>query len=190
MYLCPLSLSRTPCIMDRLSKYSIPFAGLATGSHQFDYEIDEQFFEAFGNSEISNAHVHVGLDFNKSESVLTLSFKINGTVKLICDRCTELFDFPVTTNELLLIRFGEEGSSINDDIIVIGYGEHQINIAQHIYDYLCLQIPMKVVHADDENGNSTCNQEVLKLISDREKLDKKSADPRWDVLTSLSKRKN
>jgi uncharacterized metal-binding protein YceD (DUF177 family) len=176
--------------MDRLSKYSIPFAGLATGSHQFDYEIDEQFFEAFGNSEIDEARVRIGLDFNKSDSVLTLTFRINGYVKLACDRCTELLDLTVETDQVLLIRFGDEESQVNDDIIVIGFGEHQINVAQLIYDYLCLQIPMKVVHPDDEYGNSTCNPEIIKLISGAGDKIEKSADPRWEALNSLAKRKN
>lgn len=176
--------------MERLSKYSIPFAGLAIGSHQFEYEIDDAFFESFNNSVIEKAKVKVDLDFNKSESVLTLTFHIYGSVRLTCDRCTEEFDFPVDTNQTMLVRFSEVPTGETDDIIVISYGEHQINIAQHLYDYLCLLIPMKVVHPDDENGNSTCNPEFLSAISGQAEEREQESDPRWEALKGLSSRKN
>jgi hypothetical protein len=31
--------------MDRMEQFSIPFAGLARGEHQLEFEIDDKFFE-------------------------------------------------------------------------------------------------------------------------------------------------
>jgi len=35
-----------------------------------------------------------------------------------------------------------------------------------IYEFVCLAIPIKKIHPDDENGNTTCDPEMI------EKLDK------------------
>lgn len=191
MYLCPLSLSEnTINSMDRLSKYSIPFAGLAMGSHQFEYEIDDQFFEAFENSVIDHAKVHVDLDFHKAENVLTLTFSMTGSIRMNCDRCLEDFDMPVNTREIMLVRFGEPGSGETDDIIVIHHGETHLNVAQHIYDYLSLLVPIRKVHPDDEDGNSSCDPEILKRINTEEKDESEGVDPRWEALKNLGLRKN
>ena len=177
--------------MDRLEKYSIPFAGLAKGSHPFEFEIDDQFFESFENSVIQKANVHVDVDFDKAETVLTLTFRLKGFITQTCDRCLEEFDIPVDTTQILLVRFGIPGVGETDDIIVIPHSEHQLNVAQHIYDYLSLMVPMRVVHPDDENGNPTCNPEFLeRLKQETEKNENQTGDPRWEILKSLGLNKN
>lgn len=176
--------------MDRLDKYSIPFAGLAKGTHPFEFEIDDAFFESFENSVIQKAQVHVDIDFEKAETVLTLTFRMKGFITQTCDRCLEEFDIPVNTTQLLLVRFGIPGVGETDDIIVIPHGEHQINIAQHIYDYLSLLIPMRVVHPDDENGNPGCNPEFLNRLENESDNDESQGDPRWEILKKLKLNKN
>ncbi|MBL0339779.1 MAG: DUF177 domain-containing protein [Bacteroidetes bacterium] len=177
--------------MDRLVKYSIPFAGLAKGNHRFEYTIDDKFFESFENSVISKANVYVELDFHKAETVLTLTFNLKGSIHQTCDRCLEEFDIPVDSHQILLVRFGEPGAGETDDIIVISHCDHHINVAQHIYDYLSLSIPMRVVHPDDANGNPTCNPEFLKKLSEKsESEDLNQVDPRWEALLKLGSRKN
>lgn len=178
--------------MDRHAKYSIPFAGMAKGEHRFEYEIDDAFFKTFENSVIEKAQVHVVLDFLKAETVLTLSFHFKGEIEQTCDRCLEEFKIPVDKTQILLVRFGEPGVGETDDIIVISHSDHHINVAQHIYDYLSLSVPIRVVHPDDEDGNPTCNPEFLKKLSgivEEEKINK-DVDPRWEVLKNLGKRKN
>ncbi len=177
--------------MDRLEKYSIPFAGLAKGDHQFEFEIDDQFFESFENSVIHKARVHVEIDFNKAETVLTLIFRMTGAITQTCDRCLEEFDIPVTSTQILLVRFGIPGVGESDDIIVIAHGDHHLNVAQHIYDYLSLQVPMRVVHPDDENGNPGCNPEFLeRLQKESDESDQQPGDPRWEILKKLGLNKN
>lgn len=171
-------------------KYTIPFAGMAFGNHQFEYKIDDQFFEAFENSVIKNANVLVKLDFLRSENVLTLTFTFKGTIRQTCDRCLDDFEFPVDSQKMMLVRFGEPGEGETDEIIVIHHGDHQLNIAQHIYDYLSLLIPMRVVHPNDESGKSLCNEEFLSRLDERLDESNQSSDPRWDALKNLGVRKN
>lgn len=177
--------------MDRLDKYSIPFAGLVKGDHQFEFEIDDQFFESFENTVIHKANVRIEIDFNKAETVLTLLFRMKGYFTQTCDRCLEEFDIPVDLTQVLLVRFGIPGVGETDDIIVIAHSDHHLGVAQHIYDYLSLQVPMRVVHPDDENGNPGCNPEFLeRLQKEDDEKDKPSGDPRWEILKNLGLNKN
>jgi uncharacterized protein len=174
--------------MDRLVKYTIPFAGMAMGNHQFEYEIGDQFFELFENSVIEHANVHVSLQFHRSETLLALNFSLHGNIRQLCDRCLEPFEFEVSSNEQLLVRFGSEAREESDNIIVISHSDQNINVAQHIYDYLSLALPMRVVHPENENGESTCDPEFLKNIE--RDSENPTEDPRWDILRGLGKRKN
>ena len=177
--------------MDRLNHYSIPFASLATGNHHYEYEVSDQFFESFENSVIQKADVKILLDLLKAETLLTLSFQFKGSIHTTCDRCLEAFDLPVNTTKILLVKFGEPGVGETDDVIVISYGDHQLNIAPHIYDFLSLEVPIRVVHPDEKNGEPGCNPEFLaRLKVENDNKDSDKGDPRWEALKKLSDRKN
>jgi uncharacterized protein len=176
--------------MDRMEQYSIPFAGLAKGSHQFEFEIDDRFFEMFEHSVIQKATIHVAVDLLKEETMLTLMFRFTGTITLDCDRCLEEVNLPVNETRVMMVRFSSSGKADehNDDVVFISHGEHHLNIAQHMYDFLTLMVPIRVVHPDDESGDPGCNPEFLKNIQEHPVNDK--TDPRWEALKNLKLRKN
>ncbi|MFM7053467.1 MAG: YceD family protein [Bacteroidota bacterium] len=167
---------------DRLNKYSIPFAGLAEGSHRFEYEIDDSFFELFDHSVVHHAKVRVELDFIKSATVLTLVFHIRGHITMNCDRCLDDFDMPVDFRQTLVVRFGDQAREESDDVIVIPHGELVLDVSQHIYDYISLQVPMRAVHPEDENGVSGCDPEVIRKLNEESQAPEESSDPRWEAL--------
>ena len=117
--------------------------------------------------------------------MLTLTFRMRGFITLNCDRCLDDFNMPIDITEVMLVRFGEPGKGETDDIIVIGHGEHHLNVAPHLYDYLCLQVPIRAVHPDDENGVSGCDPEIIRRINESAPKEPDAADPRWDALKKL-----
>ncbi|MFZ9942038.1 MAG: YceD family protein [Bacteroidia bacterium] len=167
---------------DRLSKYSIPFAGLAEGNHRFEYEIGDPFFECFDYSVVHHAHVQVGLDFHKSHSVLTLVFHFMGYITLNCDRCLDDFNLPLDFKQTLLVRFGDEAREESDDVIVIPHGDQVLDVSQHIYDYISLQVPMRAVHPDNDDGQPQCNPDVIRKLQEGQALKPETSDPRWEAL--------
>ena len=169
--------------MDYLKQFVIPFVGLSNGYHQFDYRIDEEFFAAFGNSEIKEALVHVGLNLEKQERMLVLHFSVNGKVNVLCDRCLGAFDMPISTNEEYFVRFGHEHKEENENVLVIAENETHIDVASLIYDYICLQLPFRIVHPEDDEGNSQCDPEVLAKIAQLS-APKEQNSP-WDALKNL-----
>ncbi|MCU4176219.1 YceD family protein [Carboxylicivirga sp. N1Y90] len=177
--------------MDKFIDYSIPFEGLKEGRHIFNYKIGSSFFELFEQPLIEQGQIDVEVELNKSSALLTLTFKINGVVESVCDKCLESLTLSAENEALMYIKFGEEYDEPTDEIIVLPHDEHQINVAQLIYEFICVCLPMRHVHADDEDGNTTCNTEMMNQLDDylvedaAEEEQDEYIDPRWEALKNL-----
>ncbi len=174
--------------MDYLKNFAIPFRGLKLGDHHFEYVIGEKFFDCIEYSEIKKGKVAVGIDLNKQERMLIFEFSINGSVEVTCDRCLELFDYPVEGNETLYVKLGDEWDEESDDVLIIPESEHEFNISQLIYEYIMLMLPIQRIHPDDEDGNSTCDPEMLEKLGTQP--EPQETDPRWEALEQLKKTLN
>ncbi len=177
--------------MDRLRDYSIPFAGLKEGKHTFEYEISASFFKLFEQPLVEDGNIKANVELNKSSALLTLSFEVEGVVKSICDNCLETMTLNVANTAQMYIKFGEEYDEPTDEIIVLPHEEHEVNVAQLIYEYICVSLPIRHVHPDDENGNATCNPEMLNQLDNylveetTEEEQDEYIDPRWEALKNL-----
>jgi uncharacterized metal-binding protein YceD (DUF177 family) len=63
--------------------------------------------------------------------------------------------------------------------------EHEIDIKQHLYEFIHLALPIKRVHPDDASGNSTCDPVMLEKLHEMSIEDEKINDSRWDDLKKL-----
>ncbi|MGY8914297.1 MAG: YceD family protein, partial [Flavobacteriales bacterium] len=115
-----------------------------------------------------------------------------GTVNVNCDITNEPFDQKITSFLELVVKFGDEYNDENDEILIVPHGEHQINIAQYVYEMLVLAIPQKRVHPGVEDG--TLESEVIDKLEELQPKEVKenkgnNTDPRWDALKKLLKDK-
>lgn len=170
--------------MDYLKNFVIPFVGLGIGDHQFEFMIDDKFFACYEYSEIKQAQVRIDLNVEKSDRMLVFTFRMTGTLRVTCSRCLDEFDMPVEGEEVLYLKYGNEYKEEDDDVIIIPETESQINIAPFIYDYLSLMVPYRVVHPENENGETACDPDVINRISNTS--EQKDTDPRWDKLKNLN----
>ncbi len=174
--------------MSRLKQYSLHFRGVAEGRYNYKYLIEDDFFANFPESLIQNSNVTVDLSMLIRQNFIELDFHTTGTINLSCDVCLEDFDYPIEANDYLKVSFGEEGSDITNvyDHIILSDKENEIPLAQHIYEYIHLCIPSKVVHGLDSEGNSTCNSEMLEKLEElTPALDEEKIDQRWSKLNNL-----
>ena len=171
--------------MDYLTQFVIPFRGLKTGLHTFDWEIENKFFEHFEYSEIKTGHISIHAEMEKDEKMLVFHFMLNGIVLLPCDRCLEPLEQKINGNETLIIKFGDRYYEENEELQIIPEGETHIDVSPFIYEYCHLLLPFRRVHPDDENGVSLCNPEVLRKLE--EKPSSAGPDPRWEGLKNLDK---
>jgi uncharacterized protein len=155
-------------------QFVIPFKGLATGNHDFVFEIDDKFFEDFKESEITKSKILAKVNLRKMVNMLELDFTLSGTVIVICDRCLDEFEMLLDYQTKLFVKFGESNQEQSDEIIVLSYTEGELDIKQYIYEYIHLSLPYKRVHPNDKKGNSLCNKGMLKKLNEYsmgEKLD-------------------
>ena len=167
--------------------YSIPFSGLKQGKHKFDYTIDNTFFESFEYNEFNNAAINVAVELNKMSTMLELEMKANGIVNVNCDVSSEPYDQDISSELELVVKFGDEFNDENEEILIIPHGEHQVNIAQYIYEMLVLAVPSKRVHPGVLDGTlqSKAVDKLNELQPREEKENKEDTDPRWDALKKL-----
>ena len=169
--------------MDYLKQFVIPFGGLKPGTHQFNYEIDDLFFERFEYTEIRKGKIIVSVSLDREETMLVFHFSIDGEAEVDCDRCSVPFFIPLKGSNTLIIKFGADFHEESEEVQIIPEGETQIDISQFIYEYIHLLVPFRKVHPEDENGVSACDPEVIKRIEEWE--EPTEPDPRWEVLKKL-----
>lgn len=173
--------------MNTYSQFIIPVSGLKPGSHQFDFEIDDSFFEHFEYSEIRNGVIHLHLFIEKEENLLVFRFDFDGRVRVPCDRCYEPFDLPIAGKERLILKFGHDFHEESEEVQVVPIGENHFDVSPFIYEYIHLSLPVRRVHPEDESGENTCDAGIIRRLEELESSSE--PDPRWDALLKLKNKK-
>ena len=174
--------------MSKLGTYAVRISGLGEGDHGFSFELDRKFFALFEHLEIENGNVHAEVILEKKTGVFSLHFSLTGEVEVVCDRCLEKFMTGISTSQTIFVKMGETPGEIEDDVLMIGRDDHEIEVGHYLYEFIILALPYQKVHPDDAQGNSTCDPEMLKQLDAhrfREPDQKENSDPRWDALKGI-----
>ncbi len=172
--------------MEYLDKYNIPFRGLKEGIHTFVFEVDDKFFEYFEGSLVKSGNIKIHLDLTKKAQLLVLEFKITGEIYTQCNRCLGDMALPIAYSGTVYVKFTQAATNDEEDIIFLSPEEDILRLASTFYDYINLCMPYKVIHPEDEQGESTCDKAMLEKLKEHTKGDKNTAtDPRWDELKKL-----
>jgi len=170
--------------------FLIPFVGLKQGKHQFEFEINKAFFDAFDFDEYNDVNIKVNLVLEKKSTMLELGFKHKGTVNVPCDVSNEDFDLVVKGELNLIVKFGDEYNDDNDVLLILPHGEYQVDVSQYIYEMIVLSVPLKRIHPGIKDG--TFAADVLNKLDElapkeeyKEKKEEEITDPRWDGLKKL-----
>lgn len=168
-------------------KYNVEFKGLKEGLHDFEFEVDNKFFAYFEDSLVDIGEVTVNVILEKRSSFMKLHFKIKGWLELTCDRCLENYPQPIKHKAEMFVKYGEKEFDDGENVIWVSSEEHHINLAQIIYEFITLSIPMRHVHPKNNEGKRKCNKEMLKKLKNymRPESEDKTTDPRWDALRKL-----
>ena len=168
-------------------EYSIPFAGLKQGKHEFKFDIENTFFHDFDYTEFNDANIDLNVIMDRRSTVLEFDLQAAGTVNLNCDLTNEPYDQEIESELALVVKFGEEFNDEDDEILIIPHGEHQVDISQYIYEMVVLSVPQKRLHPGVLDG--TLQSEALKRLEELSPSDSKKhteqTDPRWDALKDL-----
>ncbi|WBX71551.1 YceD family protein [Tenacibaculum retecalamus] len=174
--------------MKDIKEFNIPFVGLKEGSHLFQYQIEEKFFEAFQFDEFNDTNLTADINFVKKSTLFELTFTIKGTVNVPCDTTGEPFDLEIDGVLDLIVKFGTEYNDEHDEILILPHEVYEMNVAQYIYELIVLSVPSKRIHPAVLNGTmkSDALDRLNELrINEEKTVEQTSADPRWDKLKDL-----
>lgn len=164
--------------------YVIKFSGLPTGHHQYTFDLTDKFFENREQTIIRKADVTANVVLHKNAGAIQLDMRLEGTVWVECVRCLDEFPLAIATEKTLLVRQVENPSAADDDddAIHIAQSATEINMDQHLFDFLSLQVPFHPVHPEREDGEPGCNPEALRHLINPGNT---SGDDRWDALKKI-----
>ena len=171
--------------MCSLEQFKIDLKGLTAEATALEFDLDKGFFDALDQTEVEGGALHVSLSIRKASGFFELQFHTVGTVDIVCDRCLDLMEQPIETDNHLTVKLGSTASE-DDDTVTVDENEGLLDTSWYIYEFIALAIPIQHVHATGK-----CNPAMMKaleeLSADRsgDEESSQAVDPRWEALKKL-----
>ena len=142
--------------MSENSHYIIDLQRLPVGSHSFDFQLDNAFFEAIEKSEILNGTVACKATLNLREEDYQLSLAVHGTVFVVCDRCLDPMPLDINDEQdIWSDELEEENTSFHQSI------NPSLDLSWLAYEIVSINIPIVHSHQPGE-----CNKQMELLLHD------------------------
>lgn len=170
-------------------EFEIAFVGLKPGIHHFDYQVDDKFFAHYEKQDFSNCNASIKLEMDKQNSFMLLKFDIDGSIDVNCDRCGNALTLRLWDEFKVVVKLVDNPDEMNEqeddpDVYYISRGESHLHLADWIYEFINLSIPLQKMCPPDESGGTQCNKEVLSKLSQFENTNK-AANPLWEALNKF-----
>ena len=159
--------------MNHRREFEIAFVGLKPGIHVFEYRIEDKFFTPYGEQDFKNCLSDIKLSLDKKSSFMQLKFDLTGTVDVICDKCGNSLNKQLWDEYNLLVKIVDDPELMNEqeedpDVYYISRSESHLFVADWIYEFINLCLPMQKMCAPEEMGGPQCNNEVLETLKKME----------------------
>ena len=173
--------------MGRRREFEIAFVGLKPGVHEYNYTIDEKFFEAFQQQDFRNCKANVRLLLDKKNGFMLLKFEIGGTLEVTCDRCNNDLPLDLWDEFNITVKMVEEpelmnGQEEDPDMYYIAQGESHVDVANWIYEFINLSIPMQKICSYEKMDGPHCNKAAMDMLNKMENKKEDSTNPIWKGL--------
>ena len=172
--------------MHFLSQYIINFSSLKEGMHDFDFTVENKLFNHFGYEDFNSCKLEINVKLFKKTNLLELKFLSKGIININCFVSNEPFDYPQTSVMDLVVKFGSEQNSDNEELLILPKGTYQIDVSQQLYEMIVLSLPIKIIHPGIEDGSlesETVNRLKKYELNTQKNITK--TDPRCDKLQDL-----
>jgi len=155
--------------MIRRRDFQIAFVGLKPGIHEFAYEVDDTFFDAFQAPDFRNCRAQVKLLLDKQNGFLRLTFEIGGRIEVTCDRCNSNLPLELWDEFRISVKMVEEPDAMNEqeedpDVYYIGRTESHLDVAAWIYEFINLSLPMQKSCGYEEMDGPDCNPQAREWL--------------------------
>jgi len=171
-----------------MSEIIIPLHGLTRGGQEFDFVLGDDFLEGFSRDVIQGLDARTRLVAEQKGGWIEIHCTVTGQAKVECDRCLEDLLMPVDINQELTVRFDAEPEDVvneDDNVIILREGTAEMDLAQTLYDLICVSLPMQKVHPEGK-----CDPAALSRLSNEADAQKDApANTPFSGLKELLKQK-
>ncbi|MCA6440879.1 MAG: YceD family protein [Sediminibacterium sp.] len=173
--------------MSHRREFEIAFVGLKPGIHVYEYRVEDKFFVPYGEQDFKNCVADIKLSLDKNNGFMLLRFDIGGTLESGCDRCGNPLSFQLWDEFNIIVKMVENPEEMNEqeedpDVYYISRGESHLHLADWIYEFINLSIPLQKMCKAEEMGGPKCNKEVLEKLKKMEEEVKKDTPTIWKGL--------
>jgi uncharacterized metal-binding protein YceD (DUF177 family) len=119
---------------------------------------------------------------------MLLKFEMGGSLEVVCDRCNNNLPLELWDDFNITVKMVDEPELMNNqeedpDVYYISNGESHIDVANWIYEFINLSIPMQRTCTFEKMDGPHCNpaaREMLNKLSNGDKEQK--TNPIWKGL--------
>jgi uncharacterized metal-binding protein YceD (DUF177 family) len=124
-----------------------------------------------------------------------LKFEVGGLVDVVCDRCGNPLGVDLWDEFNLVIKLVDNPDEMNateedPDIYYISRTESHLHVADWIYEFVSLSIPMQRMCREEEIGGPQCNKEVLAMLKKMEAGKNENNNPLLKGLEKFKDKEN
>ncbi|HEY6955670.1 MAG TPA: DUF177 domain-containing protein [Flavisolibacter sp.] len=173
--------------MSNRREFEIAFVGLKPGVHEFNYRIDDRFFEEYNEQDFRNPDANVKLLLEKSNGFMILRFEIGGKAEVTCDRCNNNLPIQLFDEFKVMIKMTDDPAVMNEqeedpDVYYISRGESHIDVKDWIYEFVNLSIPMQKTCEYENMDGPYCNPAAREVLSKMKPDENHGSSPIWKGL--------
>ena len=171
--------------MSSLEQFKIDLKGLKDELTKLEFDLDKDYFDALDETDVQSGVLHVSVSIRKASGFFELLFHTVGSIDIPCDRCLDLMEQPIETDNRLVVKLGSTARE-EDDTVIVDEDEGILDTSWFIYEFIALAIPIQHVHAPGK-CNPAMTQVLEELSADRSGDEESSpaTDPRWEKLKNL-----
>ena len=130
--------------------YIIDLSRLPIGTHRFDLQLNDAFFESLEKSEVLRGNVAAEITLNLREEDYLLAISVHGTVFVVCDRCLEPMPLDIDANDEMI-----------DSLDAAELPNGELDLSWLAYEIVSINIPLVHSHQAGE-----CDKQMELLLHD------------------------
>lgn len=138
--------------------YTLRLTGMRDIPTEYDFQLDNAYFEAVADKDIVGGEVAVHIDIALYDEGATLSIHLKGGILTTCNRCLAPMTIAIEADEQLKVVFGEEYDD-DGERVTIDERCGTLDMTNLLYEFVAIQIPIQ--HTHPEGG---CDEKMIGIL--------------------------
>ena len=161
-------------LMESKSEFQIDLLDANLEGSVRAYTLDDAWFAAIDGL-IQHGAVQTEVRCTRASAVgYDFTIHSEGTVVAACDRCLADIELRIDTTDRLTVRLGDDYAD-DGDVLTVPEQEGLLDVAQPIYEFIALSMPLQLVH---EPG--MCDESMVRTIAQYQPARSSEADGETD----------